>query len=77
MLAPRLVEAGHKPVEADRLLSSLPSWTAAPRRSLACLASLWTLFRLYKALYGPEEVREGRARAAEAGKAWLRYQLAA
>jgi hypothetical protein len=77
MLAPRLVEAGHKPVDADQLLSSLPSWTAAPRRSLACLSSLWTLFRLYKALYGPDEVREGRARAAEAGKAWMRYQLAA
>ncbi|WP_281200070.1 hypothetical protein [Nonomuraea candida] len=40
------------------------------------MAAAWTLFREYKARYGPEEVREARAGAARAGRAWLDYQRA-
>ncbi|AQZ63025.1 unnamed protein product [[Actinomadura] parvosata subsp. kistnae] len=76
LFAPRLVEAGHNPVEVDRLLSTLPPWRDAPRPAVAGIAAAWTLFREYKATYGPEGVREARARAAEAGRSWLAYQRA-
>ncbi|MBT2229550.1 phosphotransferase family protein [Nonomuraea sp. NEAU-A123] len=74
MLAPRLVEAGHTPPEVDELLSRVPSWTSAPPDAVIGLAALWTRFRIYKARYGPEEMREFRARAAVAGKTWLSYR---
>ncbi|MEV4747629.1 hypothetical protein AB0K21_14745 [Streptosporangium sp. NPDC049248] len=35
------------------------------------LAALWTLFHQYKARFGPVEGRDFRARAAEAGRAWV------
>ncbi|WP_157251023.1 phosphotransferase [Nonomuraea typhae] len=75
MLAPRLIQAGHTPEQADTLLSGLVAWGAAPHRAVTGLAALWTLFRLYKAQHGPVEVRDDRARAAEAGKAWMGYWL--
>ncbi|SET47605.1 phosphotransferase family protein [Nonomuraea wenchangensis] len=71
MFAPRLVEAGHAPDAVDAMLSRVPSWREVPRDALVGLAALWTMFRVYKSMYGPEEVREGRARAAAAGRAWL------
>ncbi|MER7361964.1 phosphotransferase [Nonomuraea wenchangensis] len=76
MLAPRLVEVGHAPDAVEAMLSPVPSWAQAPRDALVGLTALWTMFRLYKALYGPENVREGRARAAVAGKAWLDHLAA-
>jgi len=76
MFAPRLVEAGHAPDAVDGMLERVPSWRTAPRDTLVGLAALWTMFRLYKSLYGPEEVREARARAAVAGRAWLDHLTA-
>jgi hypothetical protein len=76
MLAPRLVEAGHTPEQVDHMLASVPVWQTTPRDTVAGLAALWTLFRVYKAKYGPEEVRGARARAASAGHAWLTYLTA-
>jgi hypothetical protein len=76
LFAPRLVQAGHSPRQAEVLLSTLSWWKRAPAPTVAGLAAAWTLFRLYKAQHGPEEVREARARAAEAGRLWLSYQLA-
>lgn len=76
LFAPRLVEAGHSPAEVDDLLCTVPAWREARRDALPGLAALWTMFRLYKAMHGPEEHREARARAAGAGKAWMLYQLA-
>ncbi|MFI9555366.1 hypothetical protein [Nonomuraea endophytica] len=76
MLAPRLIQAGHTPAQADDLLSELRIWMAAPRHAVTALAALWTLFRVYKAAYGPEANRNDRARAADAGKTWLDHQLA-
>ncbi|GGO82689.1 phosphotransferase [Nonomuraea cavernae] len=73
LFAPGLVEAGHTPVKADELLSTLPPWKTAPQAAVVGIAAAWTLFRDYKARYGPEEVREARARAAEAGHAWMTY----
>ncbi|MFI6496428.1 phosphotransferase family protein [Nonomuraea typhae] len=75
MLAPRLIQAGHTPEQTDVLLSGLVAWGSAPRRAVTGLAALWTLFRIYKALHGPAGVRDDRARAAEAGKAWMDYWL--
>ncbi|MFI6595016.1 phosphotransferase family protein [Nonomuraea sp. NPDC050536] len=74
MLAPRLIEAGHTPGQAEELLSEVPAWASAPERAATGLAALWTLFRLYKAMYGPEDGREFRTRAAEAGRAWVEYR---
>ncbi|GAA0916393.1 hypothetical protein [Nonomuraea longicatena] len=74
LFAPRLVEAGHRPGDVDELLSTLPAWRSAPRDAVTGMAAAWTLFRRYKARYGPQEVRRARARAAQAGRAWLTYQ---
>ncbi|GAA3467388.1 hypothetical protein [Nonomuraea roseola] len=41
------------------------------------LVALWTMFRLYKAQFGPEDGRAFRARAAEAGRSWLAFRLGA
>ncbi|MDX3103976.1 hypothetical protein ACIBO5_46915 [Nonomuraea angiospora] len=73
LFAPRLIEAGHTPEKADELLSALPRWRDSPRTAVTGIAAAWTLFRLYKAQYGPEPVREARAHAAAAGRAWLAY----
>ncbi|QXJ24397.1 phosphotransferase [Actinomadura graeca] len=73
LLAPRLVEAGHTPARAEALVAGLPTWDAAPAEAVTGLAALWTMFREYKALYGPREHRGFRTRAAEAGWAWLRH----
>ncbi|MFJ2030735.1 phosphotransferase family protein [Streptosporangium sp. NPDC087985] len=74
MLAPRLVEAGHIPEQTEALLARVPAWRSAPANAVTGLAALWTLFRLYKARFGPVEGRDFRARAAEAGRAWVRYR---
>ncbi|MFC0861695.1 phosphotransferase family protein [Sphaerimonospora cavernae] len=76
MLGPRLIEAGHTPEQAERLLAQVPAWGEAPRRSVNGLLASWTLFRFSKAMYGPAEGREFRARAAAAGRAWLIYRTA-
>lgn len=75
LLAPRLVEAGHSPAEVDELLGRIPAWREAGRDALPGLAALWTMFRLHKAMHGPEEHREARTRAAGAGRAWMLYLL--
>ncbi|MEV4383916.1 phosphotransferase [Streptosporangium sp. NPDC049644] len=74
MLAPRLVEAGHTPEQTEALLARVPAWRSAPVDAVTGLAALWTMFRLYKARFGPEEGRDFRARAAEAGRAWVRHR---
>ncbi|MGW5156048.1 hypothetical protein ACWEPN_11275 [Nonomuraea wenchangensis] len=76
LFAPRLVEAGHAPGKVDALLTTLTPWKSAPRPAVAGIAAAWTLFREYKARYGPKEIRDARARAAEAGRAWLAHQRA-
>ncbi|GAA2118786.1 phosphotransferase family protein [Actinomadura alba] len=74
MLAPRLIEAGHTPEQAEALLAELPAWKTAPSAAVTGLAALWTLFREYKARYGPPAVRADRARAAAAGRTWLHHR---
>ncbi|WP_433432256.1 hypothetical protein [Nonomuraea sp. CA-141351] len=76
LFAPRLVQAGHTPAETDALLSTVViGWRNAPAAAVAGLAALWTSFRLHNALHGPEEERDSRARAVEAGHAWLEYRM--
>lgn len=75
MLTPRFIEAGHTPQQAEALVSGLPAWDTAPSASVTGLAALWTLFRAYKARFGPERVRADRTRAAAAGSAWVRYRI--
>jgi aminoglycoside phosphotransferase (APT) family kinase protein len=75
LLVPRLVAAGHSPVAAERFVSDLPGWETAPARAVTGLAALWTMFREYKALYGPPDAREFRARAADAGRSWITYRM--
>jgi aminoglycoside phosphotransferase (APT) family kinase protein len=74
-LVPRLIEAGHSPAAAERLVSRLPSWRAAPGPAVTSLAALWTMFREYKASYGPMDARAFRARAAHAGRLWTEYRM--
>ncbi|WP_329086629.1 MULTISPECIES: phosphotransferase family protein [unclassified Streptosporangium] len=75
MLAPRFIEAGHTPEQTEALLVRVPAWRSAPANAVTALAALWTLFRLYKARFGPVEGRDFRARAAEAGRAWLHHRM--
>lgn len=74
LLLPRLIEAGHTPAQAEALMADVPAWNTAPADSVAGLAVLWTMFREYKALYGPEDLRAFRSRAAEAGRAWIEHR---
>lgn len=76
MLAPRLIEAGHTPQQTEDLISRLPTWEHAPASAVTALAALWTMFREYKSLYGPENVREYRAQAANAGRTWMDHLTA-
>lgn len=73
-LVPRLIEAGHSPAGAERLVSDLPAWQTAPAPAVTALAALWTMFREYKASYGPEEARPFREQAAQAGRSWVKYR---
>jgi hypothetical protein len=74
LLVPRLIEAGHSPVTAERLVSRLPTWQTAPAPSVTALAALWTMFREYKARYGPADAHAFRRQAARAGRCWVEYR---
>lgn len=74
-LVPRLIEAGHSPASAERLVSRLPAWRTAPASTVTALATLWTIFREYKAIYGPEDDRAFRRQAAHAGRTWVEYRM--
>ncbi|WP_433367843.1 hypothetical protein [Streptosporangium sp. CA-115845] len=71
---PRFIEAGHTPEQTEALLARVPAWRSAPADVVTGLAAPWTLFRLHKARFGPVEGRDFRARAAEAGRAWVRHR---
>jgi hypothetical protein len=74
LLAPRLIQAGHSPAAAQNLLLALPAYQKAPAASVTALTAMWTMFREYKALHGPEDTRAFRAGAALAGQAWVSYR---
>jgi hypothetical protein len=75
VFVPRLIEAGHSAAAAERLISRMPGWRMAPASGVTALAALWTMFREYKARYGPVDVRPFRERAATAGRSWLEYRM--
>lgn len=75
LLVPRLIEAGHSPGTAERLASRLPGWRTAPAPAVTALAALWTMFREYKASYGPVSARVFREQAAQAGRSWVEYRM--
>jgi aminoglycoside phosphotransferase (APT) family kinase protein len=74
-LVPRLVEAGHTPAAAERLVSRLPAWRTASAPALTAIAALWSMFREYKAIYGHEDARPFREQAARAGRSWVGYRM--
>ncbi|NKZ03021.1 phosphotransferase family protein [Actinomadura latina] len=74
LLAPRLVEAGHSPAQAEALVAAHPGWNTALADAVTGLGALWTMFREYKAMHGPEDIRASRARAAQAGRAWITHR---
>ncbi|GGM89678.1 hypothetical protein GCM10010106_41390 [Thermopolyspora flexuosa] len=76
LLIPRLILAGHSPEQAERLVEGIPAWKAAPPAAVNGLAAVWSLFREFVARYGPQPIRASRARAAAAGRAWLKYRMA-
>jgi aminoglycoside phosphotransferase (APT) family kinase protein len=75
LLIPRLIEAGHSPASAERLMSQIRSWHAALPSAVTALGALWTMFREYKALHGPMDGRAFRAQAARAGRAWIAHRM--
>ena len=75
LLVPRLIEAGHSPATAERLISRLPVWRTAPMEAVTALAALWTMFREYKAIHGSVDARAFREQAARAGRAWVEYRM--
>lgn len=74
-LLPRLIEAGHSPAAVERLMSRLPAWRTAPPAAVTGLVALWTMFREYKAIYGPRGARAFRTQAAHAGRSWVEYRM--
>ena len=74
LFVPRLIEAGHTPAEAEALVSAHPGWRTAPDDAVTGLGALWTMFREHKAIYGPEDARDFRAKAAQAGRAWIAHR---
>ncbi|MCP2336515.1 hypothetical protein [Actinomadura rupiterrae] len=74
LLLPRLIEAGHTPAHAEALMEEVPAWCAAPGDGITGLATLWTMFREYKSINGPAELRGSRAQAAKAGRAWIKHR---
>jgi Ser/Thr protein kinase RdoA (MazF antagonist) len=74
LLVPRFIAAGHTPAQAEELISGLPAWSTAPPASVTGLGALWTMFREFKALYGPHNDRAFRQQAAQAGRAWLTHR---
>ncbi|MFG3440010.1 phosphotransferase [Nonomuraea sp. NPDC047897] len=75
LLAPRLIESSHSPAQVEEFVAGVPTWRDAPPAAVRGLAALWTLFRIYKAAFGPPEARAFRARAADAGRVWTRHCL--
>jgi aminoglycoside phosphotransferase (APT) family kinase protein len=75
LLTPRLIEAGHSPASADSLMSRHPAWKTAPPAAVTALGALWTIFREYKAQYGPQHARPYREQAARAGRSWITYRM--
>lgn len=75
LLVPRLIVAGHSPETAELSVARAPGWKTQDPGTVTGLAALWTLFRAYKAEYGPEGARGARRRAAAAGEAWIRYRM--
>ena len=74
-LVPRLIEAGHSPAAAERVVSPLPAWQTAPAPAVTALAALWTMFREYKAIHGPMDARSFRKQAARAGRSWVEHRM--
>lgn len=72
LLIPRLIEAGHSPAQAEALV--MTQWRTVPDDAVTGLGALWTMFREYKAMHGPEDGRGFRGRAARAGRAWITYR---
>ena len=75
LLVPRLIEAGHSPESAERLVAQIPAWRTAPPGTVTALGALWTMFREYKALHGPIHGRAFRAQAAKAGRSWVTHRM--
>ncbi|MFI0418637.1 phosphotransferase [Spongiactinospora sp. 9N601] len=76
MFTPWLISAGHTPQQAENSLMDMREWRSAPGDLVTGLAALWTLFRLHKAVYGPESARAGYQSEARAGYTWLKHRLA-
>ncbi|MFC7593531.1 hypothetical protein ACFQYP_64875 [Nonomuraea antimicrobica] len=75
LLAPSLISEGHSPEQAGALLSAIPAWREASAVQVAGLMALWTLSHLYEARNGPVQRHDTHVRLADAGRAWLAFQL--
>lgn len=75
LLVPRLIAAGHSPAQAEALVGAHPGWGQAPADAVTGLATLWTMFREYKAARGPMASRGFRVDAARAGRSWISHRM--
>lgn len=69
LLLPRLVVAGHEPMEALDTIAGVSGWRALP---VTAVVALWTMFRHYKAVRGPSEHRGRYVPSITAGQRLLR-----
>ncbi|MFI6510157.1 phosphotransferase family protein [Streptosporangium sp. NPDC050855] len=74
LAVPRFILAGHTPEQAEQLAERVPAWKGAPADAVTALAAVWSLFREFVARNGPAGIRESRAQAAAAGRAWVEYR---
>ncbi|MBX6169395.1 MAG: phosphotransferase [Thermobispora bispora] len=74
LLTLRCIMAGHTPEAAERWAARVPAWRTAPPSALTGLIATRALFSTYMAANGPQYLRQRRAAAAAAGRAWVAYR---
>lgn len=74
LLVPRLIDAGHTPAGAERVVAQVPAWGSAPVDAVTALAAARALFAVRLAEVGPAHLRAKRARTAAACRAWVEYR---
>ncbi len=74
LLIPRLIDAGHAPIEAEGVAARVPAWRAAPAGAVTALTATRALFAARLAEVGPTHLRAKRLRTATACQAWVEYR---
>ncbi|MFE5940171.1 hypothetical protein ACFQ69_32940 [Streptomyces sp. NPDC056470] len=70
LLVPQLILAGNTPEIAEKHAAQIPAYRDAPEKAVTAFASSITAYWAERAGQGVSELRQYRARALEAGRAW-------